>query len=64
MDARKSRREGRLYLAAFVAIPVHRKRRARVASSRSPARGPGRSVAAAPAPASTKPAARKRAKPA
>jgi len=29
MDARKGRREGRLYLAAFAAVPVHRKRSAR-----------------------------------
>jgi DNA-binding transcriptional ArsR family regulator len=29
MDARKARREGRLYLAAFAAVPVHRKRSAR-----------------------------------
>ena len=64
MDARKSRRDGRLYLAAFVTIPVHRKRRARVASPRSPARGAGKSPAATTASASPKPAARKRAKPA
>ncbi len=30
MDARKGRREGRLYLAAFAAVPVHRKRSARM----------------------------------
>jgi len=64
MDARKSRRDGRLYLAAFVTIPVHRKRRARVASPRSPARGAGKSPAATTASASPKPAARMRAKPA
>jgi DNA-binding transcriptional ArsR family regulator len=54
MDARKSRREGRLYLAAFAAVPVHRKRRARVAR--------GDAKPAASVPAKTKPPARKRAK--
>jgi DNA-binding transcriptional ArsR family regulator len=39
MDARKSRRDGRLYLAAFAAIPVHRKRAARVAKTRPAAIG-------------------------
>jgi DNA-binding transcriptional ArsR family regulator len=54
MDARKSRREGRLYLAAFAAVPVHRKRRARVARDGA--------KPAASVPAKTKPTARKRAK--
>lgn len=60
MDARKPRREGRLYLAAFAAVPVHRKRRARVAASRSPARGAAK--ADSPPPELKKPAARRRAK--
>jgi DNA-binding transcriptional ArsR family regulator len=34
MDARKTRREGRLYLAAFAAVPVHRRRAARVKSGK------------------------------
>ncbi|MEY3141853.1 MAG: hypothetical protein RLY21_346 [Planctomycetota bacterium] len=54
MDARKSRREGRLYLAAFAAVPVHRKRRARVVRRDA--------KPAASAPAKTKSPARKRAK--
>lgn len=54
MDARKSRREGRLYLAAFAAVPVHRKRHARVVR--------GGAKPAASAPAKTKSPARKRAK--
>jgi DNA-binding transcriptional ArsR family regulator len=60
MDARKSRREGRLYLAAFAMVPVHRKRRARVSVARSASRG-----AAKPAPraaSASKPAVRKRLK--
>lgn len=60
MDARKSRREGRLYLAAFAAVPVHRKRRARIASSRTGGRA---SANAAPSPSTAaKPALRKRPK--
>jgi len=54
MDARKARREGRLYLAAFAAVPVHRKRRARVAR--------GDAKPAVSVPAKTKPSAGERAR--
>lgn len=50
MDARKLRREGRLYFVAFAAIPVHRKRGARIAATRVSAA----SSTAAPAPPSAK----------
>jgi DNA-binding transcriptional ArsR family regulator len=60
MDARKSRREGRLYLAAFAAVPVHRKRRARVAASRATGRVATKSAQRVVA--ASKPAPRKRPK--
>ena len=60
MDARKSRREGRLYLAAFAAVPVHRKRRARIAASRATGRVATKSAQRVVA--ASKPAPRKRPK--
>ena len=58
MDARKSRREGRLYLAAFAAVPVHRKRRAKVVASPPATRSGAKSTASAAA--APKPGTRKR----
>jgi len=54
MDARKERRAGRLYLTAFAAVPVHRRRAARVRTPRA-----GSDSAATARPKSARAAARR-----
>lgn len=64
MDVRKARREGRLYLAAFAVVPVHRKRAARVGAPPDPKGDAPRSTAGRAAKASARARATSTRKPA